>query len=400
MSFRIPALFAMILTGAFAAPQLASAESIKHAALDASTDDIVVTFDTSGPMLLPTLTTSAGRIRMLFPGEAPHDAITVHGDGQYLHDVEVSGGAGGTIAAHLRLTGDTRVEPQFVHIETHDTSIVVRIAKNKLHPVVVKAAPAPAPVAATPIATAAAALASPIVAAKAEAKPVVADDAEEAAPVAAKTAEKAEKKHESSAASTPAFAGAIPGSMGPSVPVLLFITLLLGTVYLALRAILKTRAPSKPTPSIQILSVKHVGPRHKLIIVRSFGRDHLLSINGGETRRIASMRAEEEEDIEEVAAALKSQKRSDLVRDDDSLRLQDLKLGRNINTILPRENPRDSLAPGPDSEIRTKVSLTEETQFGAELLKMVRSSTQPPAARRPNNDSVSGLMRLKKQAAR
>ena len=70
---------------------------------------------------------------------------------------------------------------------------------------------------------------------------------------------------------------------------MVFVSILLGFVYIFVRFFMKKTNKAGPVSDIEIISTKRIGNKHQLLVVRALGEDHLLSINAGRTDRITSL---------------------------------------------------------------------------------------------------------------
>lgn len=113
----------------------------------------------------------------------------------------------------------------------------------------------------------------------------------------------------------------ITGGTSSSLPLLLGLTALLGLAYLGLQLFLRKKAAIADIPSIDVIAQKRLGPRHQLVIVRAFDRDYLLSIQGGQTTVVArsSRKKVELADVAAPAAARAQRSEPRDFEDDDEV---------------------------------------------------------------------------------
>ena len=121
------------------------------------------------------------------------------------------------------------------------------------------------------------------------------------------------------------------------------------------------------------------------MVVRAFGKDHLLSINGKTTERIAS----------EHAPGSESASAAHIAEPEEDLAIAGLDLGRKgslLSKIMPPERPT------PLDE--QPANLPGAPRFGEALMKMAQGKqSQPPAPRATyNSDAVAGLLKLKERS--
>ncbi|MBI5161578.1 MAG: flagellar biosynthetic protein FliO [Micrococcales bacterium] len=178
----------------------------------------------------------------------------------------------------------------------------------------------------------------------------------------------------------------LPAPRGPGVAVYALLTLGLAGAYLVLRLLRRGGGAGKGRPQIEVVAAKRLGPRHQLLVVRAFGRDHLLSVNGGTTQRIASVRSGEPN---EGAAAPASKTMGGLFSKPW------------IDRSLGSEADADEGTPEPAPLPRPRRARPEENDpaFGAELLQLT-SATRARTSAPVRSDSVSGLLRLRQQAGK
>ena len=162
---------------------------------------------------------------------------------------------------------------------------------------------------------------------------------------------------------------------------LLVFALLLGGVYLLLLYLKRARGGSAKAMDIEIIASKRLAPKHQLLVVRALGKDHLISIQGGETKKLASAPVRDEH----VARR----------QEDNSVIFRTL-LAEEEKTIPPPATVQDEA----QREDARKASL-----FGGLYASLARESSMPAAneslklesaPKRANvSGSVSGLIRLR-----
>ena len=162
--------------------------------------------------------------------------------------------------------------------------------------------------------------------------------------------------------------------------------LICGVLVLALAALkwLQRRRSGTSKPVIQVVAARKLGPGHQLVVVRAFGKDHLLSINGKTTERIAS----------ETAPGMEP---SLATPDPEELPLPGLDLGRKgslLSRIMPPERP-----PAFEDDVPLREDTAPSPRFGEALMKMAQGTQeQRPAPRATHNsDAIAGLLKLKER---
>lgn len=228
----------------------------------------------------PRIRTDAGLLRLWFPDMRTR-RLEVEGDGAAVERVSVRAGYSDTALLLIHLSPETRVPLEDLRVETAGRSVTVTVARGAL-PLLGRPTDAPAPAAADSPSEAAP---SPPAAAPAPSRRVAATAATPAEPLALATARPA-----ASAALEPQRAAVLPlASSHTSTWALVFLAALLGVIYLLLRLYQQRAASQGVTPQIEVVAVKRLGARHQLLVVRALGQDHLLSVLGGRTEKLASM---------------------------------------------------------------------------------------------------------------
>lgn len=234
-----------------------------------------------------------------------------------------------------------------------------------------------------------------------------------------------------------------PDGSSPLVPLVL-LTGLLAAVYGVVRYVLKKRARN-PLDDIQIVAQKRLGNRHQIVLVRALGEDHLLSVNGQQTQRIASGRPPDMEDagfstpFDVSSGALDTELFPELAATpvaEPIAPAEELGLPQPVHraptpvavtqaSALADPAPatrakaksysRKSRRPSPGTSVqgralRSKMQeLEEKNRFGAELLKLaVETEERPPPTVRPprghggksrDSEAVAGLLKLRDRLA-
>jgi flagellar biogenesis protein FliO len=357
---------------------LVEAQGIEGLTMTSDPEDIVFTVRADESLHTPSVQTYEGSVRVRFREMDTPEVIQVRGDGAAIKLADVRGGSHDSSVLRLDLGDATKLAVEDVRVEKRGHSVVVRIARDLLPPMAeprthdgkAAAAAAAAPVA-TPAAPVAKAAPAP---AKAEVPAAAAAPVKPAAPAPLAKAK---------AKDVPlADALANSGSSSP-MPMLLAISAILAVAYAALRLVMKkqksAQGPRVAAP-IDIVAQKRIGPRHQLVIVRAFGREHLLSIQGGTTTPIATS----DELFEESAPLME-------------------------RTGLLAGAP---IAEPAHEQPRVEKKKEEEAVFGGELLRAalaqrLKEATEPrtrePAARPSRDDktlsqAVAGLVRLRRDA--
>ena len=158
-------------------------------------------------------------------------------------------------------------------------------------------------------------------------------------------------------------------------------TALLALVYGLVRVLSARKGRPLAHASIEVIGSRRLGTRHQLVLVRALGEDHLLSMNGERTERIASSPSPGSQ-----ASTLR-------------LLPPPQAAPRSLARALDEE-PDKPEAPAEDGE------RPREAPFGAELLSFMQRranmSARPgsqAASEGGESPAVAGLVRLRRRAA-
>jgi hypothetical protein len=418
---------------------LAHADDVNRVryALDAEDATLRISADTD--LRAPRMRIERGTVRLWFAGLDQKHFLDEAGDGEAVRHASVRPGEADTALVVLRLGDRRRLTESDVRVAVEGHTATVRIARSALPqtaeaaaaaeaaraPAITPSAPgaAVAPASAAPasaapatgaLAPATAAPAMPtqgatptsdadtataagaIAPAAAPAASAPATGAGEVAATAPVTGAAAVSTPGASAAESPArlttsqpataplppgagaFAGSIPDAKGAGLRTIGLIIALLGGLALFGRW-LKQRRASQPEPAIRVLASHRLGPKHQLLVVRAFDQEILLSVNGNETRRIASRRAGEPVDLAPLGAEPEPRGEH-----------RPAAVGRLLALVPPAAPALDRMADA------TPTRGAGGLQFDDELARMVRSMAPGASTSRPSvSDSVSGLVRLR-----
>jgi len=369
-------LASVLLFGSLLSATPVSADIIDD--LRMTQDDTGVSLDLSTPDTLapPRVRTSAGMVRVWFANVENDPRIERRGDGGSVRWAKLLPGVGGSATLQLRLGDRRRLDAADVDVSRVNGGTRVHIAGVLLP----QRRPAIVEPAATPEASDADS-AEPTEAALAQAAPAAADVAE-AEPASASSRGQADAPH---TAPAPRAAGLAPqpATGSSSFMVMLLITVLLGSVYGVVK-LLARRRTTVTRPEIEVVSSKRLGPRHQLVVVRALGEDHLLSINRGETERLASMPTPDDE----FAAAPEPEDTSDL--------LGRLREGLGLRIAVPEEAAAPQAA---------RLPLDDGGRFGSQLMRAAATARYGQTSARAGSahagsEAVAGLMRLRERAQR
>lgn len=359
------------------APSIALADGRFVDASGQLTEDAFdVRLESTGALGEPTVRTSAGFVRVWFPGMRSA-RLDAPGDGQAVREIRVRPGVSDTSVTIIRVGDMRRLPADAVTVIVDGAVAHVRIDRDALpRPTVVQPA-APA----EDLADLTADLSDD--AARLEAEPeaevVEASEEVEAAPEA-EVVEASEETEASPLALTRRDeASPISSSDGLSTTVVMvLLTLLLGVAYGIVR-IFQKKKPAGPRADIEIVATKRLGARHQLLVVRALGEDHLLAVQQGKTERLASMPAPAPGEGDGV--------------EEEDLSLPFLRLGAGNDDDVPR------------TLHRKKHSVEDRPRFGADLMRLVAERSRgdrisTPAPTPPPSEAVAGLLRLREKLGR
>ncbi len=252
-------------------PAVASADvsGLQVRMTDAAAEIVVISADDLGQ---PRVRTERGEVEIWFPTVHDNSRISASGDGAAIYRARLRPGMGASAVLDIDVGGRRKVELSDVTIERQEGATVVRIARGALvgaieapaaAPAVTETVAAPAPKAATPVAT-------EVIPATRAAAP--------ASTLGTKPSKASAKAKESTLASG-----------GESkLPALIALTLVLGVILGGIKLWQRKGNALLREPEIEVVAHKRLAPGLQLYIVRAFGQEHLLSVNGKTTERIAT----------------------------------------------------------------------------------------------------------------
>lgn len=355
----------------------ARADTVQDLRLELDEQDAVITVASDGVLGQPRVRTNPGLIRMWFPNVANRPRIERQGDGSVFRWLKARAGMNGSVLVQLRVGDNRRVAVRDIRLERGPAGVLIRIARDRL-PTATSQPVLPAPADAAPSALAAAPPAT-----AAPAAPPAAPLAAPAAPVAAADPASVERDGEAEVAPAPAPAPAAaglpaPSASGSSFGLMLLLTLILGLAYGAIRYVGRKRGPAI-APPIHVIASRRLGPRHQIVVVRALGEDHLLSINAGQTQRLASMPSPLEAEAPAEGPDAGGTQGGLLG-----------KLGRGFG-LRVEEDTRPHAMGGPEAAAS---AIDDSSVFGAQLMRA--AATTGPSARR-QSEAVAGLIALRER---
>jgi flagellar biogenesis protein FliO len=336
-----------ILLGVLLAAPAAAEQSFVDISTGLTDEAFEIRLAADGPIGSHRVQTTPGFVRVWFHGM--EDAFMDHaGGGRITRWVRLRPGAPGMAVAIVRLGDPRRLSAESVSVVNEGETVRVLLDRAALDGLIsAPAAEAPEPGAEE--AEAAEAAAGPVADAPVE------GDGQSVAEATAATGLAMMRPVESDA-----WANGAPVT-------LFFLTLFLAGAYLAVRLWARRRGPAVQPP-IEVVASRRIGTRHQLLVVRALGEDHLLSIQGSKTEKLASTPAPP--GSEKTTAAMEE----DLVK-----------------ALGVRERKRAEERPRFGSDL---LRLAGERTRGDRVSVTAGSSTPTPS------EAVAGLLRLRERLGR
>lgn len=347
----------------------ASANGVRDLELSMTDGEAVIRLSSSDPLAEPRVRFGRGEVKVWFPEVQEDTRLEVPGDGGAIGRVRLRPGANETALLDIELGDKRRLSAGQLRVERHEAGAVLRIPRAALADVKEhEVAPEPTPVPAQP-----------------EKQKLGLAALAQTDHSAATNADPADKPAARGPGLPPALSTANKAgdASGSAFGIMAGITAFLALVYGFIR-LWNARRPQLPAlPSIEVIGTRRIGHRHQLVLVRALGEDHLLSMNGDRTERIASTPSPGTQA--------------------DSIRL--LPPPRKAPASLASVLDERLAAIGDDAETPPN----RETPFGAELLTFMqrradpslrpRQRTRADESGRHNSPAVAGLLRLREREA-
>jgi flagellar biogenesis protein FliO len=268
---------AVLAASLLASASVASANAVVGATYEIDETEARIVLVGRAPLGVPTWRIDRGRVRVWIPGIDDNTRLDPVVDGWAVRSVRVRPGIEDTAVVHISLRDVRRIPPEALRVELDGDAVTIRIAREALPRVPdpheqLPGAPDPTPT------TEQSASSAPV------------EEAPETAPTGETgTSEPDADTREALPFRIPPEAELpLQRDTGPSVPLLLLVSGLLAGVYLVVRLLRKKKLATAARDRIEVVSSRRLGPRHQIVVVRALGEDHLLSIHGTQTTRIAS----------------------------------------------------------------------------------------------------------------
>jgi flagellar biogenesis protein FliO len=409
-----------------AVPSLASANRLKLKSYQLEPTRFVIELEGTDALGEPWMRVSGSTARIWFP-EIETLSRFEQGEAEApIKSLMLRPGTPKTALLLLELRPDRVLTPRDVEVSRDGTHATIRIALPAA------AAQAPAASAATPAAVATGAATTPgaapasaeVVAPTAPAVAVV------AAPAVVDPAAKPAAVASAPVSPEPGFKQAEAGTAEPraelpralqrkaepkllepkdqfsTVQLLLLLTVVLGAVYGLLRIALRKRGAEFAPTEIQLLGSKRLGARHQLLIVRALGQDHLISVNGGRTERIASTDTRPAHAGANVGTSVGANANAASALPATQPKSPP-RLGLGLSSALRAMRGHELFAGAEEQRVAAAArGPIGETPFGAELLDFVRTGETRNAglsetrnAGLSESEAIAGLVRLRKRSS-
>ncbi|MEM9188005.1 MAG: flagellar biosynthetic protein FliO [Myxococcota bacterium] len=364
MKYTIPLTLLAVVSGLV--PAVASANAFVNARFEVEEDDILINLVAQEEIGQPRVRTDAGQVRVWFPGMADDVRLDPVADGGALRAVRVRPGVNGSSVVIIRLGDGRTLSAAVVRVERNANHATIRIARSALPPV-------------------------EELEGDAELAELTADDVTEEVEAPASEPEESAAPPALNA-SRPAAAGPLGAGSGSNLGVMALITILLALGYLAIRFFRSKGKVKSPLDEIEIVASRRLGTKHQIVLVRALGEDHLLSVNGNQTQRIASTPTAVSS--EPSAAERRRNLADEAIKPGVLSRLQ--------------AHLRKSDADDEDAESEPTPKKNGEERFGSELLRYAIDSERPRRGRRrpravlrpqETSESVQGLVALRERLA-
>lgn len=317
-----------------------------------------VRFTATGEVGTPRVSSERGALRVRFPDATGDVRLDLRGDGGALRFVRVRPGAGDATVVVIRFTDARELPAEALRVESHAGAVDLSLSRSLLAPARVAepatATPEPAPPSDAP-------------AAEAE----VETTGEAATPPALLTPP-APFFLSGRSASPTAGPTTSEGWASGRTGLLLGLTLVSGIALLVFSWMRSRPRGDKARLPISVVASHRLSPRHQLFVVRALGHDHLISVDGTRTERIASAPAPE--------ARL------------DEERPSTPDFGSQLESLLSQP-PRETSALSP-----TMLAPSATAHAGALAYSALSSPANVPSA--STSEAVQGLLRLRARAFR
>jgi flagellar biogenesis protein FliO len=251
-------------------------EPIRFLGGDIGFDDtrMHVRFDTSGEVGPPRVSSEPGALRVRFADATGDVRLDLLGDGGALRFVRVRPGMGDATVVVIRFPDRRQLSPDALTVERSDNGVDLSLSRSLLGtprlpeaPAAVAAAAEPAPPAPEPVAEPEAREEAPLIASPA---PLFIGSRSSGAPAPSTTPETTERWAQGRTA------------------LLLLLTAVSGLGLIVFSWLRSRAGKGSSRLPISVVATHRLSPRQQLVLIRALGQDHLLSIDGQKTERLAS----------------------------------------------------------------------------------------------------------------
>jgi flagellar biogenesis protein FliO len=330
-------------------------------------DQVRVAIHTTEMLKQPRIRSTQGLLRFWFPEIVEPVWMQVTGDGGAVKKIRLRPGYETTELLSVHLGDQRRIDPAAIRVTTEPHQTVIAIERSAL-PAVYQAplsqpeAPKVEPAEAETI--------------DAEATEKVEETGEPAAPLKSQKSgatlwNKNEREKGADSAKS-AIAEIKPEVDRSQKTLLVTVVCVLGVILIAIKLFQKRTRPGTQRPEIDVVASRRLGPGFQLLIVRAFGQDHLLSINGKQTQRLASLSLDEAE-----ALRLESE--------------QDSGADAERSPLLRKKTPKKS------NKVATEIHGSDATSDFDNVLSLAAARNR---VTQNSSEAVQGLIRLREQLGR
>ena len=370
----------MVFCCIIAVSAAAAASRVQGVQLSLDERSAVVVVEVQNVTKRPTIRTSAGHVKMWIPNAQKNVRLESLGDGKAISWVRVRPGISGSSLVDVRIGSRERIDESSLSVQTSKEQVILKIPRELISASLQGSAKAR---------NADSQYVSSLTAKSEETNGGFVDKVNAKASGDAK---KAQAKPPLAALATAQSPLRSAKSKGLPKIVFLIASLLLAGAAIGAAKVFRGKGGARNDWSeIQVLGSKRLGPKHQLVLVRALGEDHLLSMNGERTERIASSPASEN------TLSLRPQEGNG----------ERLRLDGEDEDLLKAANRRADRVKLDSSSRFTPDSL----RFGAELKSFVgrrlaqldetvgvSSSAASSPARNASSPAVAGLVKLRRQA--
>lgn len=365
-------------------PAAASANVVLGARVELTDTEAVVVVDTTERVGEPQLKVEKGRVRVWLPDMKKHPRLDVPASDAGFESVRIRPGSTGLVLVDLRLSERRPIAREAIRFEASTTGIRIAILRSALpSPPRIEVVPVEAPAPVAPTAGATPSVGVPVEPAPAAAPSVTPVTPSAPAPIAAPS------RSEEAALG-------VPDTSSSTAGMLLLVTVLLGGLYALVRYYQLRRGSVTPKSDIQVVSVRRLGPKHQLVLVRALGEEHLLSVTPAGTQRLRSSVAGDG-DLDESVGEPAPTSTSRLSAGPRAVRTEDDAAPPHTESFKSEVLRLTGLGRTEKAPKKSRAAVGGE-QARSLFPKRVSEDHDPEPS--PGSDSVAGILRLRRRNGR